>query len=62
MRFRSKLQIPHERHSNNAFTRWHTRVSKKRRKTKKEKHMIRTYVWMKVLLRSVLLTAVTAFP
>jgi len=33
---------------------------RKRRKTKKEKHMIRTNVWMK-LLTSVLLTAVTAF-
>jgi len=33
---------------------------RKRRKTKKEKHMIRTNVWMN-LLTSVLLTAVTAF-
>src|SRR5260370_5984669 len=36
-------------------------VTRHLRKTKKEKHMIRTNVWMK-LLTSVLLTAVTAFP
>src|SRR5580698_6703945 len=34
---------------------------RKRRNTKKEKHMIRTNVWMK-LLTTILLTAVTAFP
>jgi hypothetical protein len=34
---------------------------RKRRRTKKEKHMIRTNVWMN-LLTSVLLMAVTAFP
>src|SRR5882762_3949233 len=57
----TQIHIAHERRSNNASPDSTPEHLRRRRNTKKEKHMIGTNVWMQ-LLTSVLLTAATAFP